>query len=93
VTTFQQSHELRDPLVVAVRVKHAPGEQDRFDALEVLEARYLSTFGLDDEAHVDVDVERRVVVVGGLAEEIVEDVTKGATAVLRLGMRLVRLKD
>ena len=76
-----------------MRVKHAPGKQNGTDALKVLWPRYLSTFGLDHEVHVHVDMKGWVMVVGSLAKKIIEYVAKGAATFLRVRVCLVSLED
>lgn len=75
-------------------VPHAAGDDDGADVggdfgqgRDV--ACRLGVAGLDDVVHVCFDSEGRVVGVAGLLEELLEDVTEVATALLGFGVRSV----
>lgn len=93
---FQELHEFEDPGVVAVGVVHAAGDDDGadvggdlFDGGHV--AWIIAVF--DYEVHVCFDAEGRAVGVAGLLEQVVEDVTEAAAALLGFGVGCVGLED
>ena len=92
----QEFDELEDPRVVAVRVVHAAGYDDRADVV----GNFLDGWDVAwviavfyDIVHVCLDAEGRVVGIASLCEEVVEDVAEAAAAFLGFWMGFVGLED
>lgn len=91
--TFEQVQQLEDPLVVAVRIKHASRDQDGVHVLEVFHGGNRAALRLNDKVHRCLDAERRVVVVPSLLEEFVENIPKTAMLLLRVWVVLIGFQD
>jgi hypothetical protein len=92
--TFDEIHELVDPLVVAMRVPLTTRDENRVEVVrDIVWPRDLAAFGLNDVLHHGLDAKLRVMVVSCFDEEVVEDFTKATDLSLCVWMCLIGLED